>query len=219
MPTEHDPKPNPADPMNEAEAECEALEHGVRYLLASYHGILHLNGPDNSAEVRFIRAPEDGRLIMACPVASFFAEEIVLFVPDEADDAMKLLLSGEQIEESALTDRCQAYHGDPEHVRWGAFWIDSAKHGPWVFDGDAMMTPNPFAGEETTLLRELNADRAALGDLARREHTVDAAEGVAVGLDPLGLDIRLRFGPTRIAFAERAPSLARAGEMIRAMLS
>lgn len=191
--------------MNEAQAESAALEHGRRFLLACYDGILHIDGPDSTAPVKFIRDPADGRIIMACPVATFFAEEIVLFTPDEADDAMKLLLSAEQIEECHLTDRVLAYHGEPEHVRWGAFWIDSAKHGPWVFDGDAMMIPSALADAERELLKELNADTPRLSALVQRAREVEVASPVALGIDQLGLDIRARFGPMRIAFEHECP--------------
>lgn len=186
-------------------AEHDALEHARSVLGAYREGILFMD--DQHAPVHFVTEHDTGRLIASVPAATFFASQHALFVPEETDDALQLLLTCEEIEESISTDRWIAYHmGDsehPEHTRWAAFWIDSAKHGPWVFDGEALMIPNPVAELEPRTCKAVNARR---DDLARATalHTgADHTDGaLCVGVDPAGLYVRLRHGVVRVPFLQ-----------------
>ncbi len=167
-----DPHANPSqDPMREAAAEADALESAYRFLMANRDGVLNFD--DNYVPVKFVTDNSTGRLVLAAPVATFFVHQHVLFVPDEADDSMQMIVSPEQIDECPATDRWQAFHGEPEHVRWAMCWVDSVKLDPWVFDGDALTRPNALATSEPGLIKELNADKAALAALCK------AASGAA----------------------------------------
>jgi hypothetical protein len=177
--------------------------------------------------VRFVREHATGRLIASVPSATFFAAQLVLTVPEESDDALHLLLSAEEIEESSVTDRWLAFHLSqsgysqahvpddsepgreyPDHTRWAALWIDGAKHGPWVFDGDALMLPNPLASLEAGVCKMLNQNKAALARLCEAHtgaqdadpDTVD--EPTCVGVDPEGIYARLSHGVVHIPFPE-----------------
>lgn len=179
-----------------------ALEHAYTVLIADCTAELRFD--DHSLPLRYVVDNETGRLITSLPVAALLAVENVLFVPAETDDALQLMTSPEEIPESTATDRFLAFHGEPEHVRWAACWIDSARHGPWVFDGDAMMRPNPLAAREPALCKAINADGARLAALCLKRAGVAAPSPVCVGVDPLGVHVRARFGVIRIAFAEPA---------------
>ncbi len=195
--------------------EDEALDHAWEVLSANCVGVLAFD--DTEIDIRYVLDPANGRLIATVPVASIMAAENVLYAPELSDDALRLLLSPEQIEESSLTDRWQVYHGEPEHVRWAAYWIDSAKHGPWVLDGDALMRPNPLAGDEPALCKEFNADPPRLRTLCGRGAGVEVEKPVCVGVDPGGMHVRAPFGIVRVKFpleANEASQAHRAASML-----
>jgi hypothetical protein len=197
------------DPARAEATEQEALEHAKSVLSACREGVLAMD--EQRTNVRYVTENATGRLIASVPAATFFASQHALFVPEEADDALQLLLSVEEIDESAETDRWLAFHlGDaehPEHTRWAAMWIDSAKHGPWVFDGDALMIPNPAAELEPRVCKRVNADRALLERVTEaRTGAGQTAGALCVGVDPGGLYVRLRHGVVRVRFPEPGPS-------------
>ena len=201
----HDEHKQQAYSEGHERAEQTALDHARSVLSAYREGVLFMD--DQHAPIHFVTEHESGRLIASVPAATFFASQHALFVPEETDDALQLLLSCEEIEESVSTDRWIAFHmGDsefPEHTRWAAFWIDSAKHGPWVFDGEAFMAPNPVAQLEPKTCKAVNARRDDLARVTAQLTGADATEGaLCVGVDPGGLYVRLRHGVVRVPFPE-----------------
>lgn len=202
----NDSDPQAIDPMDEQRAEREALEHARAFLHANLEASLLLDGEfnENIKRVPFVLDHETGKLIASVPVATFHASEVIFRVPEEADDAMGLLVTAEEVEESGATDRWMAFHGEPDHVRWAACWIDGAKHGPWVFDGDAMMQPNPLAPIEPRVCKQLNSDehRAMLAGIARTRAGAEIAKPLCVGVCPHGVWLRAPFGVTLARFDE-----------------
>lgn len=196
--------------------ELAALELARSALVADCEGELRF--ADQSVKIKFVLDNETGRLVTSLPVAALLAAEHVLFVPQETDDALQLMLSPEEIEEGPATDRFQAYHGQPEHVRWASCWIDSARHGPWVFDGEALMQPNPLASDEPSLVKLLNQDDAKLAALVQRHAGIVVPSPVCVGVDPRGLHVRARFGVVRVPFGEPVADAAGARRAIESML-
>ncbi len=206
------PPPDPSDPMREAEAEADALESAYRFLMANREGVLNFD--DNFVPVKFVTDSSTGRLVMPVPVATFFVHQHVLFVPEEADDAMQIIVSPEQIDECAATDRWLAFHEEPEHVRWAMCWLESVKLSPWVFDGEALTRPNTLAKDEPALVRELNADTAALAALCRAATGTEVLSPLCVGVDQSGMHVRARFGVLRIHFPHSANDADHARRMI-----
>lgn len=186
-------------------AEHAALDHARSVLSAYREGVLFMD--DQHAPIHFVADHGTGRLIASVPAATFFASHHAMYVPEETDDSLQLLLSCEEIEECFATDRWMAFHmGDsefPEHTKWAAFWIDSAKHGPWVFDGEAFMAPNPVAELEPKACKKINSRRDDLARVTAELTGADATEGaLCVGVDPGGLYVRLRHGVVRVPFPE-----------------
>jgi len=208
--------PNPDDPMREAAAERDALETAHRFLMANREGVLCFD--DHHIPVKFVTDNSTGRLVMSVPVAVFFSHEHVLFVPEETDDAMQIIVSPEQIDECPATDRWMAFHKEPEHVRWAMCWIDSVKHSPWVFDGDALTRANSLAGAEAHLVKELNAGKPALAKMCARATGTDVEEPLCVGIDQDGIHVRARFGVLRIHFPHTANDPDHARRMIAQLL-
>lgn len=204
------------DPTRDGQSEDEALQHAVRVLASSREGVLLFG--EQHISVKFITDPATGHLILSVPVAVLMASDHTLMVPEDSDDALQLMVTPDQIEESGVTDRWLAYHGTPEHVRWAQAWIESAKHGPWVFDGEAMMQPNPLAAEEPAVCKRLNADKAALARLCQRYAGVPVPVPTCVGCDPEGLYVRAAFGVVRVPFDNPAESAEQIDGTLAAML-
>jgi hypothetical protein len=205
--------PNPDD---EAAAEGGALEHAQGVLTGLVEGDLRFD--EHGMRLKFVHDPASGRLLASVPVAVFSAAEHVLFLPEETEDALQLLISPEEVGESAVTDRWMAYHGDPEHVRWASFWIDGARHGPWVFDGEALAMANALAKEESGLCRVANADRAKLAAACERMAGIAVPDAVCVGVDPRGLHVRARFGVVRVRFSEDGEAVSDAAAALGRLL-
>jgi len=153
----------------------------------------------------------DGRLVAPVMVAMVQTVDVVLFVPDAAEDSLALMVSLEQFdddaEHGALIDRWQIYHGDPEDVRWAFLDIDAAKLEGLVIDGEALIRTNPLASDESRICRHMNEDhRDDLRILCRHYAQVDVNEPVMVGVDPLGIDVRGRFDVHRIVAPEPMPN-------------
>jgi len=199
--------PHAGDPVTAARA----------FLTAHAAGTLQLD--ENYLPWKFVVDPADGRLCGPVMVAALLASQHVLHLPEETDDpaAMRLLLSPDELpDDPPIADRWRIYHGEPEDVRWAAFWIDFTKWNGVVVDGDALMAPCPFAADAPGILSELNADPDRLRALCDSVgHVRDVESPVAVGVDPFGVDVRARFEIVRLPFAAQARSAAEA----RAQLS
>jgi hypothetical protein len=142
-----------------------------------------------------------------------------LFVPEEADKALQLLLQIEGLgPDPASADRWRAYHGTPRSTRWCAMTIESGRLGALVVDGGELTLVNPLAAAEGGLCRRANADRGALRRGVLRVAGVDVAEPLCVGLDDHGLDVRARFGIVRVRFERAVGSAEDAMRVVDGML-
>jgi len=138
-----------------------------------------------------------GRIVIPVTREVADAEQLVLFVPEERDDAMQLLIDAKEIEPDSSCDRYLAYHGRAPHPHWIAAKIDAVRWADSILDGDEFDLRNTLHDGEPALLKKLNTDRAVLSRVC--DHPV-SAEPVAVGVDPFGIDIRTRRGLVRIRF-------------------
>jgi hypothetical protein len=180
--------------------------------MANREGVFNFD--DNYVPVKFVTDNSTGRLVMAVPVATFFVHQHVLFVPEETDDSMQMIVSPEQIDECEATDRWMAFHGEPEHVRWAMCWVESVKLDPWVFDGDALTRPNTLAKNEPALVKELNADKAGLASMCKAAGAPELESPLCVGVDQCGLHVRAKFGVVRVHF----PHTANDADHVRRMI-
>lgn len=200
---------------------ADALLRARAFLAAHKAGTLEFD--DHHLPLRFVIDPADGRLCAPVMVATLLAAQHVLHVPEETNDpfAMRLLLSPDQLDDDPpIADRWRIYHGEPEDLRWAAFWIDFAKWDGLVIDGDPLMSPHPFAADAPAILKELNAHPDRLRSLCAELGDVrDVEAPVAVGIDPLGVDVRARFDIVRLPFDSEALSPDEARAAISAFMS
>lgn len=193
---------------------CVSDDDAIRALRSHREGVLACDGV--IAAVRFVLDNATGRVVFPSSQLVFEAEERVLFVPQEADDALQLLLTPGPADpdRDEACDRWKAYHGTPDHPRWASCAIESGRLEGAVVDGEVLMTPNALAPVEPGICKRLNADRALLTRLAARFAGVEIPEPLCVGVDPGGLDIRARFGIVRVPFSAETPTPDRAAAEI-----
>jgi len=191
--------------MHEPDGDAATLAAALAFLRGHLSGVLRFDG-----DVRPVKVIVDheGRLFGPVMVAMIRSVDTVLCVPDEADEAMQLQVSLEEVAEdgphAALCDRWRAYHGDPPDVRWARMSIDAARWDGLFIDGDALMATNPLAATEAAILRELNGNakgspNGRIREACRRQGGHELERPVLVGVDPGGFDVRGLFGTVRLA--------------------
>jgi hypothetical protein len=175
---------------------------------------------DNLRPVKFVVDPASGRVVLPMMVAMVQTDHQVLMIPEETEDSLQLLLDVESIgEHEAVTDKWRIYHGEPEDIHWVSCWIDSGKLSGLVFDGDALMMPNPLAGDEPRLVGAMNARRDDVKHLCARYAGMEVEKPLCVGVDAWGMHVRSRFDVLRVELPREAESRDDFVSMIDGMLS
>jgi hypothetical protein len=190
--------------------------HPARLLRRHHAGVLLAD--ETVKHVRFVLDGRDGRPVLPFEPALFDTEQVVLFTPDESDDSLQLLVNPEEITNwraLEVCDRWQTYHGRPDAAAWAHLTIAGCKERSRVTDGEALLAPNPLLASEPRLCREANAQKPLVVSLAERLTTRPQPEALLVGIDPWGVDLRLRTGLLRVEFAPGTPD-ARTEEAARA---
>jgi len=149
--------------------------------------------------VRYV-LDERGLPVSALPRAALGHPDATLFVPEESGESLQLHVRPEVIDPDAdpAADRYLIYHGRPEGVAWARLTLMGARLGGRVFSPEDAATPNPWSAIEPALCRRVNADVAILMQAVR---TNDPG-AKAVGVDPWGMDVRLRWEVVRVAWPE-----------------
>jgi hypothetical protein len=172
------------------------------FLRSQHEGTLSADGAIE--KLRFVIDGATGRVVFPAHASVLEAEELVLFVPEEAPQMgpeLQLLLSRNDLDaDSEPADRWKAYHGDPRQPRWLACTIDGGKFAGEVVEPESLAIENPLRAAEPRLCKRLNADKPALARACERLAKVAVREPLAVGLDPTGIDVRARFGTVHLSF-------------------
>jgi hypothetical protein len=200
------------DPIQAAHAKLHA------------HSTADLRFDEHLRPLKYVIAP-DGRLVCPVMVAMLQTADTVLFVPAYShDDAMlelqvTMLPFEERGEDGAQADRWRIHHGEPEDVRWAYLSIDAARFGELVIDGDALMIPNPLAGDEASLCRWINQEHADdLRALCAKFGSMKVEAPLMVGIDPLGIGVRATFDVVRIPASEPMHSARAARSILLKMI-
>lgn len=217
---------SPAGPAGPGEHEDPSQSHlGLRTLRRYSEGVLAFG--DRRSGVRFVLDRRTGRVVMPVEQAVLAARDHVLFLPGETGCVLQVLLLMDELPNPSgheAPDRWKAYHAaavgsPPSSGVWTAATIEAGKTETLVFPGEELLASNPLWAEEARLVRELNADRARIARACRLVLGVDVPDPVVVGVDPLGLDVRARFGVLRLEFAGWAHDEAEARSAIGAVLT
>lgn len=192
----------------------EAVRRQVRRYT---EGVLRVG--DEIWPTAFVVDGRDGSVVFPC--ASEDAAGGVLYAPDDGFEEVALLLDAELFTPrfDEVKDRHQAYHGVVEGRCWQRCRVDSAKWRGTVFEGASVVGANPLRAVEPGLCKTLNADRDRLSELTRLLTGVKPKEGVCVGVDPLGMDVRTRVGVIRVEWPREIESPEQAGAVVGALLA
>ena len=193
------------------------LTLALRSLRSSFRGELRYD--ERQQRVKYIIDPCAGKLVVPAIADMFEAIDTVLFIPEERDGAMELLLSLAPLlqegEHEALADRWRTYHGEPEEPHYAICSIEAARHDGFVIDGEALMQPNPLAAEEPALCKLLNsAGKEKLAAIAFAVANRQIEAPLAVGVDQFGVDVRARFEIIRVEPATEFQSANEARQTI-----
>ena len=180
--------------------EQQAAEDAYRFLRSHTTGDLRFD--ERFRLLRYVIGP-NGRLVAPVMPAMLEANDTALFVPEDVDDALELLVSLTEFEPDgplgALTDRWRIYHGDPEDLQWASIQLDAARFQDHVVDGEALVQTNPLAEDEARLCRQINDNhRAELRRVCRIIVHAEVENPMLVGVDRLGFDVRRRFDVLRV---------------------
>lgn len=170
----------------------------VRELRRHYEGTFVAG--DRAQPIRFVVNGATGRLII--PVEQWMLDGVdgVVFMPEERRDALQVLVELEEAACGASEDRWTAYHGESRARCWASARIMGVRRDDEVSDHDGLCVENPLRSAESQLLRMINAHRGVLGATCERLSGVHVTDACVVGIDPLGMDVRARFGIIRAEF-------------------
>lgn len=155
-------------------------------------------------QIRYVIG-SDGNLLAPLPAVAGEADQTIVYIPREEQDAMEIMVTLDAPElDSPDTDRWMIYHGKPlPGMLTTRMFIEAAKFHMYVVDGDKIRQVNPLASIEPRLCKEVNqSHRDALRELCRIMNNVDVKDPRLVGVDPWGLDVRAAFGIVRLPFHE-----------------
>lgn len=198
-------------------AQHEQNDEARRHIRRFVNGVLLVG--DRAVPTDFVVDGRDGSVVFPCAEDEF--NDAVLAVPDDGFDEMMLLIEARPFEPrfDEVKDRHQAYHGGAGSVDWYTARVDSVKWKGGVIEGPELLGPNPLRGEEAALVRTLNADRGRLIEATRLLTGVAPEEGLCVGVDPLGMDVRTRVGVIRVEWPREIESPEQAYKVVGALLA
>ncbi len=196
--------------------------------------------------VLFVPDPATGDIVLRLPRTALDAEQIVLNVPDEGDDALMLLLhvvgaadergapaapdiTARGVDE-ALIDRWRIVHGDPPaaparrdvkpelqvYIRSA---LDTARHQGRVYEGELFAIRNRLASDEPRLCKRANADRARLDRAIRAALGAHTENALCVSVDQRGALFRTPLGIIRAPFPSEAAGAQEAEGHLAAFLA
>lgn len=183
----------------------------VRELRRSTSAVLQVGEIFQSC--RFVVDPETGYPVTPVGSEALNASSCTLFVPEERDDTLQLLVEPTEIDPNRhpSCDRYLIYHGKPTTSRWALFRAQSAKFFGVVFD--ECRSPNLLRADEARLCKQLNAEPEVARRLCRNVGK-SVESPVVVGVDQDGLDVRGRGEVIRVDFPHSAVGVDSAWRMI-----
>jgi hypothetical protein len=174
--------------------------------LRGFYGGVLLADPQ-ALRVRYVIDPVSGEPVVSCAPDAGENDDWRLFVPDEGEE--RLVLAGHPVALEAsrdgVCDRWVAYHGTPETPRFFRLSVEWARQGGATFDAEEARAVNTLTAHESRVLRALRQD--------------GVVRGVAVGVDELGLDVRVGHHVRRLAFPRRATDADEALALARVLLA
>lgn len=195
-----------------------AIDRAMRLLRGHTTGTLLADS--TPYDVRYIVDPITGSLVLTAEDAMFDADDVVLVLPEDCFDApirVSLDLSTNIDEEPC--DRFLAYHLHQPRSIWARGMINFAKlESGEVISDEQLQIPNGIVKQLPSLCKKLNSDRKALAEICTLLTRASIEEPTAVGVDPIGFDVRGRFGVLRVEFPSPVKDAGEAEDVLAALL-
>ena len=195
-----------------------AIDRAIRLLRGHTTGTLLADS--TPYDVRYIVDPVTGSLVLTADEAMFDADDVVLVLPEDRFDApirVSLDLSTNIDEEPC--DRFLAYHLHQPSSIWTRGLINFAKlESGEVVSDEQLQIPNGIVKQLPSLCKKLNSDRKALAEICNLLTRASIEEPTAVGVDPIGFDVRGRFGVLRVEFPSPVKDADEAEDVLAALL-
>ena len=223
--------PDPAAPTTGRRAP-DAESDGLRLLRRFHEGTLQFH--ERRLEVKFVFDGASGEIVL--PADPGFASELggrdlVMHLPEESLCHLQLQLDARAIarpEAEESGDRWSAYHAaSGPTARGPRAWLRCRVEGGKVpnspppgevYPAEALTVANALRKAEPRLVKLANTDRGALSRGCRRLARLDVADPLCVGVDPLGVDVRARFGIVRLEFDLVAVTPEQAEDCVKRLL-
>ena len=200
------------------EEQQDAINRATRLLRGHTTGTLVADTLPH--EIRYIVDPTTGSLVLTAEESMLDAQDVVLVLPEDRFDApirVSLDLSTNIDEEPC--DRFLAYHLHQPSSIWARGAINFAKlESGEVISDEQLQTPNGLADELPSLCKKLNNDRKALASICSLLTKATIEEPTAVGVDPIGFDVRGRYGVLRVEFPSPVKDAGEAEDVLAALL-
>jgi hypothetical protein len=210
-------------PGDEGFASYIRFETTLRAMRGEHVGVLRVG--ESTAPCRYVIDGATGHPVFpatfdADPMADDRSTHLLLCVPDDSFDCLEILGAVQEIDPRSheSCDRYQIYHGRPQGRRWVMLAVDSGKQSGRVIEGSAIAAANPLRTSEPKLCRSANASPQRVLAVCRSRFGTSNDQATVVGVDPLGFDLRTRFGVRRVEFESPATSIVRAEGMMRELL-
>ncbi len=173
-----------------------------------------LRADDLFDPVRLVIDPRSGCPACPVPMGVFTASSWNLYIPEDQPDSVQLMVTPREVDPANhdAADRWMAYYGKPRLARFAIFEIEMYKRMDVTVGGAEARVVHPFRAHEGVLCREASAMEGELRRACERMSGASPAEVRAVGVDPYGLDVKVRFGVMRLEFDGRAGDAERARE-------
>ncbi|MGV6813882.1 MAG: DUF2470 domain-containing protein [Phycisphaerales bacterium] len=195
-----------------------ALERAHRLLRGHTSGTLLLDGLPYS--MLYMVDPRTGSLVLSIENEMANAQDAVLVVPEDTFDApMRVSIELDPTIQEEACDRFLAYHLHEPGNLWAHARLNFAKlEAGEVLSGEELEIPNPLVDDLPGLCKKLNSDRSALAMVCRLLSKADIPEPTAVGIDPIGFDVRGSFGVVRVEFPSPVGDAKQAEDVLGALL-
>ncbi len=195
-----------------------AVERAARLLRGHTSGTLLLDGLPYS--MLYMIDPRTGSLVMSIEEEMINARDAVLVVPEDTFDApMRLSIDFDPSIQEEACDRFLAYHLHEPSSMWVHGRINFAKlESGAVVSQDEIEQTNPLINELSGLCKKLKNDRKALKLVCKLLTKADLDEPTAVGIDPIGFDVRGSYGVLRVEFPSPVDDAKQAEDVLAALL-
>ena len=179
--------------------EQQAADAAWKFLRCNTTGTIRFG--EHLQEVQYVICT-DGTMVISAMVAMLQPQDMVMYVPQYEEDCMEIHVSLKEFSESGesgvYADRWQVYHGEPPDVQWAKVQIDAARFHEMFIDGEGLHRENSLAQDESSLCKQVNGDLTSLTNACKHLAQVEVESPTMVGVDPLGIDVRARFGIVRL---------------------